>query len=487
MSQNILQPEAKHAATADGRIAQSDRIPIFQKIMFSAGAGMDYVAVGLTIGVLWMPYFNIGFGLNPTLLGVIMMLLQAWNAVIDPIMGNWSDNARTRWGRRRPFMVVGSVLTACIFIFLWRPPDGLSPVGISVYLGIVGFLFFTTFSAWAMPYYGMQLELTPNYDERTRLTAWTTLFNKIISLLSGWILALISGPWFVNEQTGQPDIVHGMKTCSWFIAALILGFGLLPPLFVKERYYRKETSLQSKDPFWKSIQESARCYPLWMLIGITFFVVLGSTAVANLGQYLNIYYVSGGRLAEASIITGWKSTILVVTGIACIPLWTWLGEKFDKKTIVGVMLGASIFGHLLNIVCMTPAMPYLQLIPSMFESGAISAVWLFLPSMKGDVSDYDELLTTRRREGALNAFYSWFFKIAMTCSMGLSGFVLDVSGFDVEMGEQAPGVLQCMFWIYLVLPILIWGVGGVFVSAYPLNRARMNEIRESLEMRRGKL
>ena len=105
-------------------IAASDRIPLLQKIMFSAGGTMDYVAANFSTSVLWMPYFNIGLGIDPALLGIVLMILRGWDAFVDPVMGNFSDNTRTRWGRRRPFMVVGAILTATIF-----PSSGMFPKG----------------------------------------------------------------------------------------------------------------------------------------------------------------------------------------------------------------------------------------------------------------------------------------------------------------------------------------------------------------------
>ena len=469
-------------------IAESDRIPILQKLAFGAGGCTDFFATGLTIGILWMPFFNIGLGINPARLGLILMILQVWNAILDPVMGNLSDNARTRWGRRRPFMAVGAVLTAAVSPWIWRPPTAWGENGMVAYLVVVGMVFYACFSCWSMPYYGLQLELTPNYDERTRLTAWMTLFSKLSGLLGGWALAIVAGPWFTNAVTGKPDIVQGMKTCSWFIAVCILVVGLLPALFVRERYYETEAKHQARDPFWQSIRESLRCRPLWMLIGVSFFLVVGSFSVNSLGQYVNIYYVCHGDIAVASIITGWKGTALVVTGILCIPLYTWLGERYDKKNVVGFMVLGSMLGHALNYFLMTPAMPYLQIIPGIFESSAISAIWLFLPSMKADIADYDEVQTRSRREGALNAFYSWFIKAALACSMGLGGLVLFISGFDVKLAHEQPAaVLHTMLLLYVILPLLIWFCGLIFVWLYPLDRLQMCKIRVDLEARRGKI
>ncbi len=483
MSSPILPSPAK----PEPRVSAADRIPLLQKFTFSMGMNTEYIATGLMTGVLWMPFFNIGMGISPIQLGIVLMILRAWDAISDPLVGNISDNARTRWGRRRPFMVVGAILSAAIYPLFWHMPGDLSEIGKVIYLVVIGIVFFTCFTIWSMPYYGLQLELTPNYDERTRLSSWMALFSKISALAGGWVLALATGSWFVNPATGKGDIVLGMQTICWLIAACILVFGLLPPLFVKERYYNAEASKQPKQRFWQSVKESSTNRPLWSLIGVSFFLVLGTMSISTLGQYLNIYYVFDGDLSAASVVAGWRMTGVVITGIVMIPLGAWLAERFDKKIMVIAMLIMGILGVELNYVCMRPDMPYLQLIPGIMEAAAYAAMWLFLPSMKADTADYDELHTSRRREGSINAFYSWFIKLSLTCAMGIGGWVLHISGFDAKIGSQPPEVISRMFSLYLSLPVLIWGLAILIAAFYPLNRTRMAEIRATLEARRGKL
>ncbi|MFA6288924.1 MAG: MFS transporter [Opitutaceae bacterium] len=468
-------------------IPEADRIPFGQKLAFGAGASMSWLAADLTTGVLWMPFFNIGLGVSPVALGFVLMTLRLWDAFMDPIIGTVSDNTRTRWGRRRPFMFVGAILTAGIYLLMWRPPAGLGETGLLAYLFIVGLFFFACCTCASMPFAAMQMELTPNYDERTRLMAWTAFFAKCFNLLGGWSMAIITSSLFANAITGKPDIVRGMQAFSWLVAGLILILGLLPAIIGRERYYKKEVAHQAKEPFWSSLKESVGNGPLWALIGVAFCLMLSGVSVGALGQYVNIYYVNEGRLADASIITGWKASVLVATGIACLPMWTWLGEKFDKKTIMTAMVLATMAGHLLYIVCLRPDMPYLQILPAVFEVGTISAIWIFLPSMKADVADYDELHTTRRREGSLNAVYSWFFKIASMLALGVGGVVLQSTGFDAKLSGQSPEVLQRMVFIFIALPVAIWAVMLLCLWRYPLNRERMADIRSALEIRRGKL
>lgn len=523
------------------RISSADHIPFFQKVMFSLGQNTDYVATGLMTTVVWMPFFNIGMGLSPVVLGIILMVLRAWDAFADPVMGNISDNTRTRWGRRRPYMLVAGITTAALYPLMWHFPEsvldgtswlaraadwipfisylGLSPgeKATSLYLTIVGIIFFTSFSCWSMPYYGLQLELTPNYDERTRLTAIMAFVAKLTSLVTGWTFVtivfvgtiaqgdfkilegkpewfqhLFTGvqPWlhsFASNHIDEKPIVTGMRLMCWPIAAMILIFGILPALFVKERYYEKESSKQASEPFWQSIKESLRCGPLWSLIAASFFLVMGYSAIGGLSQYVSIYFVCRGDMLLAGTIAGVKGTVLAISGICMLPVFAWLGEKYDKRTVVLLMLGMSMFGHALNFFLMTPDHPYLQIISGFFESSAIGAVWMFLPSMKADVADYDEQHTNRRREGAINSFYSWFIKASLTASMGIGGVVLQMSGFQAKLPQQPADVLNRMFLVYLILPVVIWLVALLSIWFYPLTRARCAEIRTLLETRRGSI
>ncbi|MGE9293617.1 MAG: MFS transporter [Puniceicoccales bacterium] len=468
------------------RVKESDRIPAPQKAAFSMGYGVDYLASGLTMGILWMPFFNIGLGISPSVLAVIMMVLRGWDAITDPVMGNVSDNTRTRWGRRRPYIGIGALLTAVLYLCLWRLPEGMSLTHQYLALGGLGIAFYTCFTVWSVPYYSLQMELTPSYDERTRLAAWVAIVGKLVYLGGGWVMAFATCSLFADAVTGEADFVKGMRATSWIIAAVIVVMGLLPTLFVRERYYAATVKSGHRTRLIQSIRESLHCKPLWYLIGITFFLILGSSIANTLGQYMSIYVLYEGKLDSASILNGWRSTGVMVVGICGIPLWAWLSERLDKKIIVTIMLAGSVFGHLLNLVCLSPERPYLWLVSAVFEAGAIGAVWMFIPSMKGDVADYDEIDTNTRREGSLNAFYSWFAKVGGTIGAGLGGFVLDLSGFDSALGGGQPDdVLFRMKWLYIILPLVLWSCTLYFIWRYPLDRQKMKNIRDELETRRG--
>lgn len=179
---------------------------------------------------------------------------------------------------------------------------------------------------------------------------------------------------------------------------------------------------------------------------------------------------------------------MVVCGIALIPFWIWLAEKWYKKWVACLLLVMGVVSQLLSYYCLRPDMPYLQLIPAGFQQGVAAAVWLILPSMKADVADYDELHTGKRREGSLNAFYSWFIKAAITLSAGITGVVVQyIAGIDPALHTQPASVVDRLFIAYLVIPAVILIVPLYFFWKYPLTRERMAGIRAELEQRRGTL
>jgi GPH family glycoside/pentoside/hexuronide:cation symporter len=453
----------------------------------AAGGGAEMFAVHLTTGKLWLPAFNIGFGLSPTTLGILLFIFRAWDAISDPLMGHITDNTRSRWGRRRPWIVGGAVATGLCVALLFRPDPAWGQAGMIAYIFVLGMLLFTAATVWAMPFHSLLMELTPNYDERTRLSAVCALFSKGFGLINGWALAIATGAWFINAATGEPDFVRGIQTISLIMGVVIVILGALPGLFVRERFAHATTATP-KEPFWKNFRETLTCRPLWLLNGIVFFNLLGLISTSGVGQYVNIYYVSEGKVANAFLIEGYKETAMFLVGILSIPLWVKVCERLDKKVTLAIVLFGTMLGHLLNFFCLNPEYPYLQIIPSVFWSGVSSAIWLIVPSMKMDVADYDELDTHRRREGSLNSLLSWCIKMGIALGVAMSGFLLDATGFDVALGTtQPPEVLRKLVLFYIFVPIALWIPTFYFLWRYPLNRTVMAEVRAKLEARRGSI
>lgn len=467
----------------DQALTQDDRISWRTKFFYSLGGQLDLIFNQLAIGGLLLPIFNLGFGLSPTSIGLVIMGFRLWDALVDPIVGNMSDNARTRWGRRRPFIVGGAMATGLLLPLLWHVDKSHGEMGVALHLLIVGILLNTAYSVWSMPYASLGMELTSNYDERTRLSAWCSFVGIPFGLLGAWNFTLVSGPWFANPITGQPDLVRGIQTVSLIQGAAMIALGVLPGFFVRERLYQLEVVKQRKESLWTSLRTTFSTAPLWPLIGVAFFNLLGIGSISTLGQYINIYFINDGKLYNASLIDGWKTTAMVVTGLAAIPFWTWFCERTDKKTALYLVLIGTMIGHGLSYFCIRHDLPYLQIIPGVFYAGISNSIWLIVPSMRMDVADYDELRTGKRREGSLSSVFSCCIKMSLTLSLGLGGWILDLTGFKAHTHAQAPEVLSRMFWTYLSLPMFFWALSIACLWFFRLDRSAMRAIRRRLQLR----
>ncbi|MDP0495464.1 MAG: MFS transporter [Verrucomicrobiota bacterium JB024] len=467
-------------------VAPEDRVPVGQKVAYGAGCMTGQFVTGVTLQ-MFNPVFNIMMGISPAVIGGVLMFYRLWDSVTDVVMGNISDNARTRWGRRRPFIIIGSVLAGFILPWVWQASRDWSDTTIIAYMIVTGVLLYTASTIWGMPYYSLGMELTPDYNERTRVTAVRAVFEKLAGLFAGWMLALTSMQIFADPVTGEPDVARGMSYISIFIGVCAILFGILPGLFVKERYYQKDAAKQKKIGLVHSMKVTLTCKPFMVLMSVYLLQVIGSSMVGALGMYLNIYYVNSGDIQTAGIIQGWKSTATLIPGILSVPFWAWVSEKLGKRHALALTILLGFIANILIYFCYTPEHPYLQIVPHVFLSAFGSAIWMLIPSMQADIADYDELNTGERREGSFSSISSWFFKLAMTLTTGVSGVIITLTGFDVvKYGKaQPPEVLQRMLEWYVFMPMVLWVIALFMLSRYKLTHGKVMEIRTQLEARRG--
>lgn len=469
------------------KVPERDRVPLGQKIAYGLGGPVEGTAIWIPQGNL-TPVFNIALGLNPALLGLVLMVWRIYDAVADQVMGNVSDNARTRWGRRRPFIVIGAILTGVTMPLIWWVPEGMSGTATFLWLLVTGLVFYTCFSLWAMPYYSLQLEMSPDYNERTNITAYRAYAQQLLLLAAGWVLALASAPFFSRLPDAAPDLVNGMRYISIGLGAATILLGMLPGLFVKERYYQKETSRQEKQRLLPGLRQTLSTRPFLWIIAIVFTKTFGIGLVSSLGFYLNAYYACRGDIALATTIAGVIATVLFAPNLVAIPVCTWIANRWDKRTLLYVTVIFGVVGSLSAYLFVTPANPWLQIIPPLFTGPIGIGLWLVVPSMQADVADYDELTTGKRREGSFSAVFSWTFKASTALTAGLSGLVIVLTGFDIGRGaDQAPHVLSNLMQFYIWIPVVSLAFCLFAISRYQLTRERMAEIRQELESRRGRI
>jgi GPH family glycoside/pentoside/hexuronide:cation symporter len=468
------------------KVPEKDRVPLGQKIAYGLGGPVEGTAVWIPQTNL-LPVFNIGLGMNPAVVSLILMLWRAWDGVADLLTGHMSDNARTRWGRRRPFIVAGAILTGLVMPLMWWAPRGMADWQTAAWLLLSGILFYTCFALWAMPYYSLHLEMTPDYDERTNITAYRATSQMVLNLFAGGILAWAALPMFSTRADHGPDLANGMRYISIVLALVTIALGVLPGLFVKERFY-SETKRQPRQKLLPGLKLTLTTKPFLALLAIVITKLMSYALVGALIFYINAYYVCRGDIAQAAKIEWLRQAVLVGPNLLGIPLCTWLATRYGKHTLLYIIALSGILHYLSVYVFFTPEHPWLLVVPFLFLGPIGSGIWLIAPAMQADIVDYDEWKNGVRREGSFAAVFSWTCKMTNTVAASLGGLLLIWTGYKAEYGSQQPvEVLASLKTAYVWIPVALLLLNLFFISRYTLTRNRMAEIRRDLEARRGAL
>jgi len=467
------------ASGAHHQTRPEDRLPLSEKAGYSAG-GMSYTLMGNAIGNMGNVVLNVAMGMNPFLVGLLMAIPRFIDALLDPLIGAWSDNCRSRWGRRKPFMVVGAIGAGLFFTILWWLPTAWNEMGRFWYFLVMSVVFYVFMSLFAVPWGALGLSLTADYHERTRLMATNAFWCAAAAILLSWLYALIKLPVF-------PDSIVGARWISAGMAVLMAALALVAAVMCRERRSSAQETRET-EPVLPQIKAVMANRAFLILGSIVFFMCLGVFSISSLPTYIAIYFIFGGDEKAASMLVGWNGTVWQVGSLFFVPLVGFTATRLGKRQTLIIALFFALAGNIIKWFCYSPAHPWLFLIPPIFIALGFSALWTIAASMLADVCDLHELTTGSRNEGALNAMYAWLMKLGTTLAFALSGLLINLTGF-----QQAAGGAQGAHTI-LAMRLLDIGVPAAAVVAaimlawiYPISENRAYEIRGELERRRGVL
>ncbi|MGE4488822.1 MAG: MFS transporter [Kiritimatiellales bacterium] len=459
------------------RAAPEDRIPMREKLFYGSGI-VAFQICNNAIPQLAYPIYNILLGVPAAWVGWVLMAGRIWDSFTDPVMGSISDNARTRWGRRKPFILAGALFSSLLYVMVWMVPRSFGPVATTVYFLISALLFFTAFTVFAVPYTSQGFELTPDSHERTRLMSVRAYFATLTGLVIPWIFAIAQ--WDVFESP-----LDGVRFLAVVVGILII-ISVLPTLFVSERFENRAAQQQKVSLFW-GISETVKNRAFQSLIGLTVATQLTMLIAGSLGLYVIIYYVFSGDVKMGAVYSGYNGTVFTVSGLVAIPIVTRLARRFGKVKVMGGIAALSILASCLQWVCYIPANPEFMFFPTALLGPTSAGFWILVNSMKADVPDDDELRTGLRREGMFGAMATWIQKFAMAFSFILTGIILDVTGFHADAESQADSTVFGMRLAFVLIPAIGGVLSLLILRFYPLNEQRLSEIRSALEQRRGVL
>lgn len=421
---------------AQHKTKREDKIQVTQLIAYGAG-GIIPIALFNIAGILVGLMGNISLGLNAFWLGVILIIPRLWDAVSDPIIGHLSDNTRTRWGRRRPFLLIGGILVAVFFVAMWWIPKGdmvrlwfPSEAGFQwfqlSYILFTLLLFYTACTIFEIPHGALGMEMTTDYHERTRLFSAKSFVGNLFAMSTPWLFALASMEIFKGPGGNEAD---GMRYVSLMIA------GILIPLSFWWTYKLREPGFvrvakQKKTPFWSDMKHTFSNKNFIMLTLTIFTLAMGFNFVNLLGSYIPIFYVFGGDKVAGAYLLGINGTVWAVTGLLAVFPLNWISPKLGKRKTLVLAILLMALAQLSKIVCYNPSYPYLIVIPTILLSAGMLFFFTLGSSMVGDICDEDDLNTGTRTEGSFYSVFWWFIKMGTALASFVAGALIVFTMFD---------------------------------------------------------
>ncbi|TXD81965.1 MFS transporter [Subsaximicrobium wynnwilliamsii] len=493
-----------------------DRVPIGQKLSFGAG----HLVLNLLPGSLgiFMFFLLTAFGMDPFLAGLLGGLPRIFDAITDPIMGFISDNTNSRFGRRRPYIFVGAILSGILFAVLWQlDPDNSQNYNFWYFL-ILSMVFLIGNTMFATPLIGLGYEMTSDYNERTRLMAFSQILGQIAWMIVPWFWVIIASPDMLPitaeetariaqlglgteeaaKMTLQSLQANGVRKLSVIVGLICIVLGLLPAIFCRgidsaRMENRKKITLKTlfsniKD-LGEGIKQVSKSKPFVKLCGATFLVFNGFQLVASFSFFIIVFYMFNGDYAAAGNWPAWFSTITaVVTAFLVIPIISWMSDRWGKRTAFVVSTFISIIGYILKWWGFDPDNPWLIFMPIPFMAFGLGGLFTLMMSMTADVCDLDELENGMpRKEGTFGAIYWWMVKLGQALALVLGGLVLKLVGFNQDAITQTADTMTNLRIADILIPSITAGIAIVVMWKYSLNEERAKEIKTELVKRRGKL
>jgi len=440
-----------------------------EKWLYGAG-DLGFSLTSTILGAYFAIFLTDVVGIRPAVAAIAILIGRTWDYINDPIIGYISDRTRTRWGRRRPFLLFGALPFALVFAMLWWRPPLEGDVALVVYYAAAYVLFDAAATFVYMPYFALTPELTPDYDERTALTS-TRMFFSILGSLVAFTIPLMIVDGF------QPD--HASR-----VLVMGLSFGIASALPLLLVFFgtreRPEFMQQSQPKLSQSLKAAVGNRPFMFGLGIYLFTWVAMTILETILLYFVKYGVE--RESQSDLI---MASIFVVA-IIFLPFWEWVSRRLNKRKayIAGIAFWAVVQ---LVLVTLTPASPLALILFLCVLAGiGVSAAHILPWSMMPDAIEWGEMKTGERHEGMFYSLLTLIQKIASSIAIPLALLVLDATGYVANSNTQPASAVTGIRLVAGPIPAVLLCLGILFAALYPLGRERYTEIAQELESHRGK-
>lgn len=444
-------------------------VPFGKKIAYAAPA-YALAVVGIPIYVYIPKFYTDVIGINVMVMGYILFSVRIFDAITDPAIGFISDRTKLPFGRRRPYIAVGSFFVSLFMYLLLVPPEA-SELYSTIWFGFCIYALFFFWTVVSVPYESLGPEITFDYQERI------SLFGLRDGFLIAGTLVAASSPTLVEWLFHLSDTVQGERSKFFWIAViyapLVIGFSWWCVISLKELPVK---GINSREGVVKGLRKMGRNRPFVILLIAYTISAIGNNLPATLILFY-VEYVLESNLADFFLL------IYFFTGIIFLPGWILISRNIGKKKAWLTSMAINT-GAFLGVFFLGPgdSMIYGILV---FLSGIGFGATLAIPSaMQADVIDYDEWMTGERREGQYVGLWSISKKLAAAVGVGVGLTVLGDAGYspNVEQSEQVKFILRTL---YALVPSVCNLIAVLIALAYPINSKIHQNIREAIDGRKS--
>jgi len=402
-----------------------------------AGGAMNMLA-----GNYLMKYATDILLIAPSAMGLIFLITRIWDALNDPLIGHWSDNTRSSFGRRKIWMAVSIIPMIVLFYFLWVSPFEEYK---QQWLMIAMLFFYTAFTGFFVPHYSMAAELSSHYHTRNKIYGYRALAENIGVFIGVAVIAMLA-----NKATAYSNASMIMLLISVFTL-----FSFIPLLYT---FKENKITHASKGSLIQNFIDIFKNKHARIVLMTGFFSQLGATFVFTITLYYTEYVLK--RPQDGSLVIG----LFMISATLSIPLWIRVLKAVEKKSlwIISYLVIAASF---LLTLFINSDNYFILYVLTIFSGLAAGAALMIHPAALADTIDYDKYHTEKKREGVYFALFTFLNKSSMGVAGLLIGVVLAFARFTPNQ-DQAPFSVLIIKLAYALLPFFSFIIAAFVVSRY---------------------
>ena len=465
----------------------SHKVSITEKIAFGVGmfANQMFPAIlGIFMVVLVEDLMFSGL-----MWGMIYLFPRLFDAITDPIMGFISDNTKSKWGRRKIYVLIGGLVMGIAYVFMWQLFKENAVQYNFWYFFMWSVIFYLGLTFFSVPYVAMGYEMSNDFHERTNIMAIAQWIGQWAWVIAPWFWVIMYDPaWFPSADVAAREL-------AIWVAIPCTICAIVPAIFIKS-----ESTLDkdyeplnlkniggSLKKIYTSFVEAFKIKEFRKLCGATFFIYNAFMAVSSLTFFVIVYKLFNGD-AEATGM--WVSLFgclgALGTTFIVIPIVAWMSKKMGKKKAFMICQSISIVGYIMLYFLFVPGKPWMYIIALPLFSFGIGSLFTIMMSMTADVIDVDELNTGKRREGIFGAIYWWMVKVGYAIAGALSGVIIWAVGFNSELPTlEQQGAVEGLHAFFCFFPTIGTLAAMWIMRDYGIDEKRANEIRKQIKARKG--